>query len=60
MEKYIKPCKCGSVEFVTEPNQYDVYELIDGKLEFQHSENVEEEIKLYCRECCEEFKNKLW
>ena len=55
-EKNIKPCKCGSVEFVTEPNQYDVYELIDGKLEFQHSEDVDG-IKLYCRECGKEFNN---
>ena len=33
----IKSCPCGSTEFITELNSYDVYELVNGKLEFQRS-----------------------
>ncbi|MDR1791958.1 MAG: hypothetical protein LBR36_00725 [Bacteroidales bacterium] len=57
MAKRIKRCKCGSTEFITEPNQYDVYEIIDGKLEMTHSEDIDDEFKLYCRECSEELEN---
>jgi len=60
MEQNIKPCICGSTEFITELNQYDVYELINGNLEFQRSEDVEDEIKIYCRECGKEFREKLY
>jgi hypothetical protein len=56
MEKHIKSCNCGSTEFITEPCQYDVYELINGNLEFQRSEEIEDEIKIFCRECGNEFK----
>jgi hypothetical protein len=56
MEQNINPCKCGSTEFITAPNSYDVYELINRKLEFQRTELIEEELKLYCRECGEELK----
>lgn len=55
MEKNIKPCKCGSVEFITKPNQYDVYQIIDNKLEFINALFTDEEIKLFCRECGEEI-----
>ncbi|MDR1724902.1 MAG: hypothetical protein LBR28_00715 [Bacteroidales bacterium] len=55
--KDIKACECGSVEFITKPNQYDVYEIIDGKPEFVHSEEVYDKIVLYCRECGKELKN---
>lgn len=51
MEKHIKPCKCGSVDFVSKPNRYDVYQIIDGSLQFIQSPSTEDEIKLYCREC---------
>ncbi|MDR2651053.1 MAG: hypothetical protein LBC68_01885 [Prevotellaceae bacterium] len=57
MEKYIKPCKCGSIEFISKPNRYDIYEIIDKKLTLIHSEETEDEFKLYCRECGREFKN---
>ncbi|GHV35231.1 hypothetical protein FACS1894178_4350 [Bacteroidia bacterium] len=53
----VKPCKCGSFEFITEPNRYDIYEIIDGSLELVNSENTDEEFKLYCRECGEKLKN---
>lgn len=55
MGKNIKPCKCGSVEFVSKPNRYDVYQIIKGKLKLIHSPFTEEKIKLYCRECGKEL-----
>jgi hypothetical protein len=55
MEKYIESCKCGSTTFVTALNSYDIYELENGKLKFQQSELIDDEIKFYCRECGEEF-----
>ena len=53
MKKNIKPCKCGSDEFVSKPNRYDSYQIIDGKLELIDSPFTEEKIKLFCRECGE-------
>jgi hypothetical protein len=55
MEQNIKPCKCGSLEFITKPNQYDVYQIIDNKLELIDTLFTDEEIKLFCRECSEEI-----
>ncbi len=51
---------CNSEEFITKPNQYDVYKLVDGKLVFQNSELVNEKVTLFCRECSEkmEFEEK--
>ena len=55
MEKYIKPCKCGSFDFVSRPNRFDVYQIVEGRLQLIQSLFTEEEIKLYCRECGEEL-----
>lgn len=55
MKKHINPCKCGSVDFVSNPNRYDVYQIIDGKLQLLQLPFTEDEIKLYCRECGEEL-----
>jgi hypothetical protein len=57
-KKHTKPCECGSTEFVTQPNSYDIYELIDDILNFQRSELIDSEIKFYCRDCGKEFKTK--
>jgi hypothetical protein len=54
MGQNIKPCKCGSVEFITKPNQYDVYQIIGNKIELIDTLSTEEEIRLFCRECSEE------
>jgi hypothetical protein len=53
----IKPFKCGCTEFVTKPNQYESYEIVDGELIYINSETVDEKISLYCRECSKELKN---
>lgn len=55
MKNKIKKCACGSKEFISEPNQYDVYEIIDGELVLQKSEPIEEKLKLFCRECSKEL-----
>jgi len=51
----MKPCKCGSTEFITELNSYDIYNIVNNKLEFIKSEIIDNEIKLYCRNCSEEL-----
>jgi hypothetical protein len=51
-----KPCKCGSTTLTTEPNSYDVYEIINGKLEFQNTEIIDDKIKFYCRDCGNEYE----
>lgn len=50
------PCECGCSEFITQPNQYGIYEVIDGRLEFQRTELIDNELILYCRECSKEYK----
>ncbi|MDR2064117.1 MAG: hypothetical protein LBP85_00160 [Prevotellaceae bacterium] len=55
--KKIKPCKCGSTEFISQPNRYDIYEIIENELVLINSPFIEDEIKLYCRQCSEELKN---
>jgi hypothetical protein len=53
--KKLKSCECGSVEFITQPNRYDIYEIIDGELMLIQSEFTDDEEILFCRECCEKF-----
>lgn len=55
-KKKLKPCECGSTEFCTEPNQYDIYELINGKLEWIEATGTNDEFILYCRDCGEEYE----
>lgn len=53
------PIKCkrceNNKEFITKPNKYTIYKVIDNKLEYQKDEYTEEKLKLYCRECSEEL-----
>jgi len=55
-ENNIKPCECGSIEFVTEPNQYDIYKIIEGVLFLIEAVDTHEVTKLFCRECGKELK----
>lgn len=55
MEKHTNPCKCGCTEFVSKPNRYDIYEIIDSKLKLTDSSFTEEEIKIFCRDCGKEL-----
>lgn len=42
--------KCGEGEFITEPNQYDILTVSDGKLQVDHTETIDD-FKIFCREC---------
>jgi len=55
-KKKLKHCDCGSTEFITDLNSYDIYEIIDGELTFMHTEFIDNEEKYYCRKCGEELK----
>lgn len=56
MEQKIKPCECGCIEFITQPNQYDIYQINNGKLELIETLNTEDEEKLFFRECSKELQ----
>jgi len=42
MEGNVQSCQCSSKEFVSEPNRYDIYEIIDGKLVLIDSTFIED------------------
>lgn len=42
---------CDCDEFISEPNQYDVLRFRVGNFEISHTENINGEIKIFCREC---------
>ena len=44
---------CGSLEFMTEPNQYDVLTLEEGKFIVKSTEQIDD-YKVFCRECGKE------
>lgn len=50
----MKSCKCGSTEFISSPNSYDVFELVDGKLRFIRTEASEDETHVFCSKCYKE------
>ncbi len=53
---YMRSCVCGSDEFVTQPNRYDVYRIVDGRLEFQRSLLTDDEVAVYCRGCSRRYE----
>ena len=57
----IKCQECGGQEFITIPNRYDVYVVIDAKLELIDSLQAEGEVyrELYCRDCSEKLSINL-
>lgn len=46
--------ECGSTQFITEPNQYDVLEFYNEKFEIVRSESTDDEHRIFCEECYEE------
>lgn len=55
--KYI--CQaCGNHEFVTKPNQFDLFSAEDGQLVFQETMLLEDDkkIELFCFECDEKLE----
>ena len=47
---------CGSNEFITAPNQYDVLTFRNGNFKTLSVQQVDV-FKIYCRECSEEIEN---
>jgi hypothetical protein len=50
--------ECDCEEFVSQPNQYDVFKNNNGKLVFKKSELVNNKLELFCRNCSEKLKFK--
>ena len=48
-------CDCGCEEFITQPDSYGVYIIMEGKLAFQRAELVDDERDYYCRDCGKEY-----
>ncbi|MCH9757822.1 MAG: hypothetical protein K0U19_01790 [Proteobacteria bacterium] len=44
-------CNCGSEEYITEANAYDIYQYDGDNFNFQRTERIDSEFKLYCRDC---------
>jgi len=52
-------CKsCGCSEFISQLNRYDIFKTEKGKIVYQNTENTDEELILYCRDCSEVFVYK--
>ena len=52
-KKYLQSCPdCGCLEFISNPNRYDVYEIDeeDGKLYLSNTEYIDDN-NISCREC---------
>ena len=47
-------CECGSDEFISEPNSYDIVR-VEEEIIIDHSEIIETS-KYYCRECGKEYE----
>ncbi len=47
--------KCGSAQFITDPNQYDVLEFNNGVFDIIRSESTADEFKIFCGECFTEI-----
>lgn len=47
-------CGCGSDEFISEPNSYDIV-IVEEEIIIDHSEIIETS-KYYCRECGKEYE----
>jgi len=53
-------CECGSDEFITQLNAYDVYATDDeGILQYFKTESTNEPNRYFCRECGQEYDEDL-
>jgi len=43
--------KCGSVEFITQPNCYDCLRIVNGQFQVEKSKFINEKERIFCREC---------
>ena len=52
----LKCKKCDCQEFVTKPNRYDVYGVVDGETVLLHSDFIPGQPELFCRECSQRME----
>jgi hypothetical protein len=57
VEKYQCP-ECGSEEFISEPNRYDVFEFQENDFVVTNSHFINE-YTFFCRECNQEINVEL-
>ena len=43
-------------EFITQPNRYEIYCVVNDELQYQTEETTHEALRLYCRECSEQLE----
>ncbi|MDD3625869.1 MAG: hypothetical protein PHV06_00985 [bacterium] len=56
MENTFYKCPhCGSTEFITKPDQHNIGHIENGEFIIEHTESVDEEEKIFCRNCGEEI-----
>ncbi len=51
MDKLYRCPDCGSEEFITPLNAYDIYQIVGGEPTFIRTNLAEDEFMLHCREC---------
>jgi DNA-directed RNA polymerase subunit RPC12/RpoP len=52
-------CKeCGCEEFISQPDQYSIFENKNGILVFKNAELLNDKLELFCRECSEKLEFK--
>lgn len=50
--------KCGSLEFIAQPNRYDCLRIVNGQFQVEKSEFIDEKERIFCRECGAEIDEK--
>ncbi|MBI5779606.1 MAG: hypothetical protein HZA49_09165 [Planctomycetes bacterium] len=55
----IKCPGCNSEDFVSGPNRYDLLKFVSGNFEVAKSELIDEERRVFCRECGNEIDEKI-
>ncbi len=55
VSKYQCP-KCGSVEFITQPNRFDCLKFVNGQFQVEKSEFINDAERIFCRECGAEIE----
>jgi hypothetical protein len=51
-----KCVSCGCSEFISQLNRYDVFQIRNSKILFINSEQIDDKLVLYCRNCSKELE----
>jgi len=54
--KQIMSCECGCKEFIDKPSGYNIYQLVNGVLVLCNTEWINDESKVFCRDCGKEYE----